>query len=574
MEMFQYELLSDDASAFRLLALSPGMGDAPINGTLSEDSREVSTFSYEALSYTWGSSTSQQHIILNNKSFAVTPNLYLALRNLRSDDSERILWVDAICINQSCPMEKTQQVSQMRNIYQAAESVLVWLGEGTEETGRALSWVASHSKDGEQDLKHLEQTARFIMDATPETPIEIEDDDSMGSGGLEAQDRRIQLLAGFSDLLSRPWWSRVWVIQEAVVNSDVRILCGHSQVSWTTFMAFTQGIYRSKPLLKAPLDETIKYHRAIERAFSRNQFMHQSPQKFLNLLLQYRGLDSSDPRDNVYALLGLASNMSNTKFSPDYSKSTSEVYRQLTRQIVKRHKDLTIICASQPPSVSTNNLPFWTPDWSAPWKTFCFAQVPYNACSFHTPDVTFSKDLTRLKATGLTISVIESTSATYETSGPTLVAWLKSVKNWRTLIGNWDNGSRPFAFDDFRQTYTQHVPGAELSYSVNFSRQTRKRAHKRSKKDVLRFQTQMNTMCWNRKVAHMRRGGREALVPSHARPGDEICVLYGCRVPVVLRSSGVDSWTFIGDAYVDGCMHGQVFNGYAQSDETQVFCFR
>jgi len=130
LKAFEYEPLDNDAGAFRLLILSPGTWNSPIDCTLIEDSREDNTFSYEALSYTWGNLSTSNHIILNNALFSISANLYLALRHLRRADVERILWIDVICINQASPLEKTQQVSQMRNIYQSAQRVLVWARRG------------------------------------------------------------------------------------------------------------------------------------------------------------------------------------------------------------------------------------------------------------------------------------------------------------------------------------------------------------------------------------------------------------------------------------------------------------
>ena len=168
---------------------------------------------------------------------------------------ERILWVDAICINQACPLEKTQQVSQMRNIYQATERVLVWLGDGCVETHRAISWVSNHFEGDEKGLEHLMKTARTIMDGCPESTVDV-GDDVLDSGEEITQDRRLQLLKGFNNLLSRPWGSRVWGIQEVVVNSDVIIMCGRSEVSWTTFMALckesiTASLSYKHPWMKA-----------------------------------------------------------------------------------------------------------------------------------------------------------------------------------------------------------------------------------------------------------------------------------------------------------------------------------
>jgi len=214
-----------------------------------------------------------------------------------------------------------------------------------------------------------------------------------------------------------------------------------------------------------------------------------------DLLLQHRGLNASDPRDNAYALLGLASDMSTSKFLPDYSKSTGEVYKHLTREIVKRHNNLTIICASQPSATSLSALPSWTPDWSSPWMYFCLARAPYNACSNSTADVTFSKDLSRMRATERYLATIESVSAIYESLGPTLIDWLKRVHSWRTLIGDWDADSRPFAFDNFCQMYSRHTMGSEPAYPVNLSAETPKRGNKSSKIDVMKFETHMNSIC-------------------------------------------------------------------------------
>jgi hypothetical protein len=53
-----------------------------------------------------------------------------------------------------------------------------------------------------------------------------------------------------------------------------------------------------------------------------------------------------------------------------------------------------------------------------------------------------------------------------------------------------------------------------------------------------------------------------------------IVLLHGCRVPVVLRKSGTDEWIFVGDAYLDGYMQGQAFNGFRPTTAVEVFSIR
>ena len=94
---------------------------------------------YEALSYTWGINKTTKQIILNGKRFMVTENLYSALQYLRFKNEDRILWIDAICIDQTQIAERNHQVRHMASIYRDADRVLFWLGEPTYETDLLIS---------------------------------------------------------------------------------------------------------------------------------------------------------------------------------------------------------------------------------------------------------------------------------------------------------------------------------------------------------------------------------------------------------------------------------------------------
>ncbi|KAF2461212.1 heterokaryon incompatibility, partial [Lineolata rhizophorae] len=83
---------------------------------------------YEALSYTWGDALDRHSIACEGKTIRVTANLLSALQHLRQPDVTRILWVDAVCINQGNIAERDAQVRMMGDIYRMAARVLVWLG--------------------------------------------------------------------------------------------------------------------------------------------------------------------------------------------------------------------------------------------------------------------------------------------------------------------------------------------------------------------------------------------------------------------------------------------------------------
>ena len=134
MDVFSYEPIDLERPAFQLLHLLQGEGLVIecmlYQGYLSSSDK----IPYEALSYTWGSPERTFTIILNGKTLSITNNLYLALQYLRLTDEDRVIWVDAVCINQENIRERGHQVKQMCRIYSEVEEVIIWLGPGTYET--------------------------------------------------------------------------------------------------------------------------------------------------------------------------------------------------------------------------------------------------------------------------------------------------------------------------------------------------------------------------------------------------------------------------------------------------------
>lgn len=125
---------------FRLLRLFHGKFEHPIQCDLFNGSfdKPETMIPYAAFSYTWGGSEKLAKVKVNNARTQVTSNLYAALRYLRSERTDLILWIDAICINQNNVHEKIHQIQQMGDIYKRAHEVIVWLGESTENTNFAM----------------------------------------------------------------------------------------------------------------------------------------------------------------------------------------------------------------------------------------------------------------------------------------------------------------------------------------------------------------------------------------------------------------------------------------------------
>jgi Heterokaryon incompatibility protein (HET) len=143
-DQFAYRALnSEEADSFRLLNLLPGDDESPIQCELRHTRGSDTSHSYEALSYPWGDPTLESEFLLNGSLHRITHNLERALRSLRhrSDGPARTLWVDAICIDQSQVFERNHQLAQMGEIYAAAHRVIIWLGEASEDSDTAISFM-------------------------------------------------------------------------------------------------------------------------------------------------------------------------------------------------------------------------------------------------------------------------------------------------------------------------------------------------------------------------------------------------------------------------------------------------
>lgn len=146
MPTFSYSPIDLSRDAIRLVRLYKGSFHQEFRCELVETFlSELDGVPYEALSYTWGGNSLEENgaeILLNGQEVSITENLRDALRCLRLQDCDRMLWVDALCIDQANNKEKGHQVGQMRLVYEKAEQVLVWLGPSSDDTESLM--VCSH----------------------------------------------------------------------------------------------------------------------------------------------------------------------------------------------------------------------------------------------------------------------------------------------------------------------------------------------------------------------------------------------------------------------------------------------
>ena len=310
---------------------------------------------YEALSYTWGSPGKICEVLLNGKSFSVQENAEAALRRLRRTDESRTVWIDAICINQTDQAEKEGQLVLMREIYEQAEQVCVWLGEPTMGTTFAVkdlnSWLGGQVTATFRDSVANNYLAHLIG---PSTPLR---NPTNGHAWQWASQLDVEVDAGdLRDLLSRPWWTRVWTVQEAVVARKLVMMVGADTFEWEhierslkrmrTAGVLTRGGGASQvfdvvvnPEADSAQDETY-------RMMSRLRYLWQHGKtnvSIYQLLYEFRHLQCTDARDRVFGCLGLAmADGQNLGIRPNYSSSTTEVFMNSALSITKETKSLRL----------------------------------------------------------------------------------------------------------------------------------------------------------------------------------------------------------------------------------------
>ena len=575
--MYEYRRL--DKQCIRLLTLSPGPFDSNIHVSLSHVKLEPDNPPpYEALSYAWGSNILSHVVNVNTEdglqSLLVTENLHSALQHLRDSSSPRTLWADAACIDQSDDKERSQQVAMMADIYRLAAKVIVWLGPGGNNSAvalKALRTLASkiHANWGLYTISAAskEDAESDWVDLTKSPPFETE------------------TWFSIAWLLDRSWFSRLWVWQEInLARKGAIIICGNATVSWEDFRKATFAIYRrpSPDILLLP--QNILRAHLISSVFGYESLME--------ILQSTKDAQCSDPRDKLYAVLNLVSEHERRAIQPDYTKSTSEVFRDLTLTRIFDYGDLTLltVCELQD---DRGELPSWVPNLSVPSR--CEMIVTAAACWNSVAEARYSDEDASLIATGRCVGQILKVQQIFADDILSLIgpgglpqlrhvyAALKRSISWiRNQLGidlfdrQLESICRTLCCNHFSDTF-EPVNKDCLDYEATLE-------HFRPLADPVAEHTvdfrnsgpEVYTVSWQH--GHNRsfiiaEEGYVGMAPQTAHPGDFIVVFLGCQSPIVLRPRGDGGYLVVGEAYVHSLMTGEAFLGPLPTNWQRVWRF-
>lgn len=353
---------------------------------------------YEALSYTWGAERATLPIIIDGCSFYVRPNLHDALKTLRQPHSDRMLWVDAICINQIDARERDDQVSRMGTIYSCAATVMIYLGGSGDrdiDCGLGLAYL----RNMVDFSTRMDEAMNATMAAEADVWIELRPQREQQAERARVLAERYEFMFEREDpsqfiifihiALSRPWWRRVWTLQEIVLAQKPVLFCGDQALPWSCFVDFRRHMAMTPvrnvlyaQIGKLPMGTDAARQLVMDlvmastapiteieglREASKPNSKTRSPSLSSALLTALRYRAATDGRDMIYGILGMAG-ADRIRIVPDYANATiRSVYTTAFRRIISEDGNLRCLTWAQlqEPGSRNRTLPSWVPDLTA-----------------------------------------------------------------------------------------------------------------------------------------------------------------------------------------------------------------
>lgn len=603
---FVYDSLPDSRKHIRLLQILPGTPQDDVRCFMYPIALENCP-EYEALSYCWGNTTDLTPILINEHSLDITRSLRSALFHLRRLQEPRILWVDAICINQGDDTERGNQVSIMGDIYGRTTRTVVWLGSGDEDPERAF--------------KICEQLAREAVmlesNLDPST-------DNLSFPEYNKNDPCVENLVG-----DCPWWKRVWVVQEIILATDAILVSGSNEIDWKVFCRAIDRLISTKLMdgivMGVVEDQPFRWYKSIisMRSLSLTDSLGD---QLLDLLIHVREREATNPRDKVFSVLGLMDGKSEIMgITPDYQGTPERVFENTAICILKHSSTLDILGLAP---TNLQDLPSWVPSWafageiSKPMRFDARDNIRPTHASLGTPPHLTIREQDRVLVLSAhhidtifelsdVLPIFDKESGWEEIPDPDedagAMEWFRSAFadigqvsghmlaitnrsrtfiSWENFVGNsqdqeipyWQTISAGCGLDDPATMETLYREWhASLSPIRNLVGWRVDRITTNSLFKPLGFVGYLKST-WNsypdfgslveaqaagRRLARTTNGSL-CLVPAEAKQGDSVILAKGGRVPLVIRRSeseknASESWTLVGECYVHGAMNGEAF---------------
>jgi hypothetical protein len=384
--------LNSDHNEIRLLSILPADEGHGVSCSLEHVSL-INPPEYVALSYCWGDAAVRKEIRINEESVQVTSNLESALRHLRSKGYKR-LWIDAVCINQKDGFEKSHQLLWMGSIYRRAKEVVAWAGDETSDFSKALEFIDSpwDILQERNEVPPAEPTGFFYDSEYVDYPWAFP---SLRAASENAKRKEkelstpkpvpetfetppIEKLRAFRAFLDRPYWRRVWIIQELALARYSSIHCGSHTIDWLRLKKVLEKCSTAtKSSLMHSQITSPEFVNAQNLAQFHTDISNGRPLKFLEAIQRSLGSLSTEPRDKVFALLSLVYDGGHFIPVPNYRQSLESVCVSITVSGISSLSTLDFVAMLGCGVGSNAGLPTWVPNWLDLDSTLSYKALEY-----------------------------------------------------------------------------------------------------------------------------------------------------------------------------------------------------
>ncbi|MCJ1393775.1 hypothetical protein MMC18_006651 [Xylographa bjoerkii] len=539
---------------------------------------------YEAVSYAWGETIPSTSLLCSGRSLPITQNLSDALRRLRYSDRPWTGWIDAVCVNQRNLLERGRQVQLMRDVFRGAKQVVIWLGEEAADAHLVFTAISRYKEKFQNYSGPNRSETSFSWQFTGD-----------------------EQWALFTQFGERAWFTRLWVVQEVAWACRASVVCGQLVVDWQLFSAALCDVKFDNTSVSDLAQFSVISIRNITSTSKSivqgaTERSSEGERSLAELVSRYRHCYATDPRDKIFALLGLRASLPAAAFPVDYTKSTAAVYKDFALYVMREEANIDILSASCHPSPGTScvTLPSWVPDWTKTSRSYPGTTVFGNyyhaatdvVCSFR-----LGEDPNMLLVDGLLMSQVAHVCrdwvlSTYgnlekelypgESPGKLVDALELQVHALKeamlTAASSQIYGGKAALRRNFvlaltgysnRNKYTTANLEADavilydgyLSWMKKFLEAIRDRRDFRNDPElVVTDEMDEFALAIGFKPFHHRfcrfSDGRLGYVPEEAALGDQIAIFLGASTPFLLRPHG-DAYIIVGEIYVYKMMDGE-----------------
>lgn len=559
---------------------------------------------FEALSYAWDSSSRSSALDCESNhcsllaTLKVTSSVRDALEHLRLQGASRLVWIDALCINQQCAEELTTQILLFPEIYHKAKKTILWLGPADSDT---------------------QDTFNILEDLLADYKLGFYWDIDSCFGEF------LHKWSAFERLFKKAWFWRTWIVPEVIVSRDPVITCGQYSISWERFhhaIAIVKG-FKMKMMGRTnhPVIERIlsiaasqitghKRSRPTKDVFKGFvEAVTHAPRSLDYLLLLVRSGQVTKPQDKVFSVLPLVSEYGRGNLKPDYTVSLTQLFINVAAVIAKQPFTSVLKFLSYVQhdanieadhSEELEKLPSWVPDWRQPLYTQrLMYDLPFRV------GMPEAEVLERYLFVGFPDSVPEPRKIGADTNvlrpysnaiseRRLMIHGVKVLKVFKaTLISKQTLLNLAEIFNTFDDPYpttkctyaevSQHLvhpdrqmslsPTGSTSNAWNFIHKTRRvlRQRKPLPLHLKHSSSTLNMDAWAlaENEVNLAQGrslllseeGFIGLGPPSSQIGDRICLLFGGNALYVLRKRDAN-WEYIGECCFYGLMGLELHQGF------------